>query len=237
MKYKFAHILLLFFLVLPAKAQNPDGFNCGVRGRVLDDSNKPVAHAMIVLDDSHQVFFSESDAEGRFLREANCWRPVNKRILFVTSPFVLGAIVPIDPPDYYFAKLGSAFSGQPIMLKKNEVLDVGDVHIQVYYSRVAVKFQNRAGAPLFPENVDWRLVWLRVCDERGRIVEETSMSINQLENYVRLSESVIPMYLPEGKWYLEISPHEDKGPWFKTNVPVIVQRSNSPMEIVLKMAQ
>lgn len=228
--------MLLLFLLLPVKAQNPDGFNCGVRGRVLDDSNKPIAHAMIVLDDSHQVFFSETDAEGRFLREANCWRPVNKRILFVTSPFVLGGIVPIEPPDYYFSKLGSAFSGQPIVLKKNEVLDVGDIHAQVYYAKVVVRFQNQSGAPLFRENIDWRLVWLRVRDGRGRVVQETSMSINQLEHDVRTSESLIPMYLLEGRWYLEISAYEEKGPWFKSSVPITVQRSNSPIEISLRMS-
>jgi hypothetical protein len=243
MKPQFSSILLLLLLCLPIEAQqpfrvppyNPDGFNCAVSGRVLDHSNKPVAHSMIVLDDSHQVFFSESDAEGRFLREANCWRPANRRVLFVTSPFNLGGVVPIEPPDYFFAKLGPAFSGQPIVLEKNEVLDVGDVHVQVYYSKVVVRFQNRAGAPLFPKSVDWSLVWLRVRDERGRMIQETNMSINQLENDVRTTESVISMYLPEGRWYLEISPHEDKGPWLKTSVPVIVQRSNNPMEISLRM--
>jgi hypothetical protein len=241
---KFSAILLLLILCFPVEAQkpfrvdqsDPDQFDCAATGRVLDASNKPVAHAMIVLDGSHQVFFFESDAEGRFLLKANCWRPVNKRTLFVTSPFVLGGIVPIEPPDYYFSKLGSSFSGQPIVLKKNEVLDVGDVHIQVYYSKVVMKFQNQAGAPLFRRNINWRLVWLRVRDERGRVVQETSMSINQLENYVSTSESLIPMYLPEGRWYLEISPYEDKGPWFKPGVPVTVQRSNSPMEITLHMS-
>jgi hypothetical protein len=218
-------------------AANPDEWDCAVRGRVVDGSNKPIAHAMVVLNDVHQVFFSESDADGNFVRESHCWRSPIKRILFVTSPFVLGGIAPIAPPDFQFSELGSAFSGQPIVLKKNEVLNVGDVHAQVYYSQVVVTFRNSTGQPLFRNDIDWRLVWLRVRNNSHRIVAETSMSINKLETHVRKSDNVIPMHLPEGEWFLEISPYEDKGPWYKSAAPVVVRRSNSPMEITLRMAK
>ena len=218
-------------------AANPDEWDCAVRGRVVDASNKPVAHAMVVLNDVHQVFFSESDADGNFIRESHCRRSPIKRVLFVTSPFVLGAIAPIAPPDFAFSKLGSAFSGQPIVLKRNEVLDIGDIRPQVYFSHLVVTFQNSGGQPLFRPDIDWRLVWLRVRDKYGRVVTFTSMSINQLETYIRKSENVIPIYLPEGEWFLELSPFEDKGPWYKSATPVLVRRSNTPLEITLRVSK
>jgi hypothetical protein len=190
---------------------------------------------MVVLDDVHQVFFTESDAAGNFVRESHCWRSPSKRILFVTSPFVLGAIAPIAPPDFGFSKLSS--SGQPIVLRKNQVLNVGDIHPQVFYSQVVVTFRNSTGQPLFQDAIDWRLVWLRVRNKNHRVVAETSMSINEIETYVRKSENVIPMHLPEGEWYLEISPNEDSGPWYRSAAPAVVRRSNSPMEITLRMSK
>lgn len=244
MKPQFSAILLLLVLYFPIEAQtpypvrpfNPDEFNCAVRGRVLDDANKPVARAMTVLDSDHQIFFFESDSEGKFFLDTKCWNPVAERILFVTSPFDLSGIVPIEPPDYCFSRLGAAHSGQPIVLKENEVLEVGDVHVQVYYSNVIIKFLNQADAPLFRKNIDWGLVWLRVRNERGRVVHEGGMSNYSINKYVRPSESSISIYLPEGKWFFEISPHEHEGPWYKTAVPVEVYRSNSPIELTLNMS-
>lgn len=216
-------------------ANNPDDWDCAVRGRVLDDFNKPVAHAMIVLDDSHQVFVSEANAEGNFTHDTKCWQSPIKRILFVTSPFVLDGIVPIRPPDYQFSKLGSSFAGQPIVLKKNELLNVGDVRPQVYFSQLIVTIRNSAGHPLFKPNIDWRLVWLRVRDKDHRDVTFTSLSINSIEAYVRKSENVLTIFLPEGEWFLELSPFEDEGPWFISSESVVVRRSNSPTEITLRM--
>ena len=69
-----------------------------------------------------------------------------------------------------------------------------------------------------------------------RFAVSTSMSINQLET-VNKSENVIPIYLPEGEWFLELSPLEDKGPWFASTAPVVVRRSQNPMEITLHMAK
>jgi len=220
-----------------APMPNPDDWDCAVRGRVIDDSNKPVAHAMIVLDDVHHVFFSESDSNGNFIRESHCTQSPIKRILFVTSPFVLGGIVPIDPPDYRFLKLGPSFAGQSVVLKRNETLNVGDVRPQVYFSKLVVTFQNSEGKRLFPSNVDWRLVWLRVRDKDRRVVTFTSMSINELETYVRKSENVISVYLPEGEWLLELSPFEDKGPWYKSSTPIVVRRSSGPSEITLRLSK
>ena len=216
---------------------NLDGWDCAVRGRVVDDTNKPVAHARIVLDDTELVFFSESDADGHFIRESHCWRSPMSRVLFVTSSFAIGGIVPIDPPDYYFWKLGEAFAGKPIVLKKNEVLDVGDVRVQVYYSKLAIRFQNSNGKPLFGGNMNWRLVWLRVRNERHRVVAETSLPFDNLEPHVRKAENIIIMYLPEGEWHLEISPFENKGPWLKASGPVVVRRSNQPLTVTLRMAK
>jgi hypothetical protein len=236
---------LLLGLPLLATAQerflaltpNPDEWDCAVRGRVVDDANRPIAHAMIVLDDVHQIFFSESDANGNFVRESHCSRSPIKRFLFATSPFVLGGIVPIDSPEYRFWKLGPAFAGKPIVLKRNEVLDVGDVRAQVYYSKVTITFQNSGGKQLFGADVDWRTVWLRVRNQQGRVVSETGMSLNNLETHVRKVENVVEMFLPEGDWYFEISPFENKGPWFKSSVPVNVRRSNQSLVVTLLMVK
>jgi hypothetical protein len=45
------------------------------------------------------------------------------------------------------------------------------------------------------------------------------------------------MHLPEGEWFLELSPFENRGPWYKSMVPVVVRRSNNPMEMTLHMAK
>jgi len=192
---------------------------------------------MIVLDDVHQVFFSESDASGNFIRESSCSESPIKRILFVTSPFDLSGIAPIKPPGYRLSKLGASFGGRPIVLKRNETLNVGDVLPQVYFSTLVVAIQDAEGRSLFGPDVDWGLVWLRVRDKDGRVVMSTGMSRNQLDTYVHKAENLIRLELPEGEWFLELNSFEDKGAWYKSSTPVVVRKSGGPFEINLRLTK
>lgn len=131
-------------------AQDPndlDEFNCAVSGRVVDDQNNLVADARIVLDDRHQVFFFASKDDGTFLLKSHCGPDPAQRILFIASGLDIGAITPISPPDYRNLELGPAFGGQPVVLTSNQELELGDIRVQTYYSKVTIEVRAASGKP------------------------------------------------------------------------------------------
>lgn len=241
------HLIVSCFLFAAASlangqkpfAQDPndlDEFNCAVSGRVVDDQNHPVADARIVLDDQHQVFFFASEADGTFLLESHCGPDPTQRILFIASGLDIGAIDPISPPDYRNLELGPAFGGQPVVLTSNQELELGDIRVQTYYSKVTIEVRAASGKPFFNPRTNWGRVWLRVRDGRGRVVAETSISDANSEE-LKGPSSKIPMYLPEGNWRIEFNLDEDRGPWFSSTGLVEVSRSRPVSETVVTVAQ
>lgn len=231
-------------LLLPLGAQPiQERYKYAVIGRVVDGCGQPVAHAQVLLfppkplsegKGGDQLIVEETaDDKGRFRYEGEATDPVRQN-LYVTTPYPPNAEAPITPPFDEVKGIDRLFDGRPVLIKKNEDVNVGDVIVQVRYGVVLVQLQNRMGKPLFTDAADWEWIGLRVRDARGKVVSEFSLSPASVRRAVRVDQSAIAVALPEGTWSIEIAPDGEGGVWLKSNTKLLVQVSNSPLQITLK---
>jgi hypothetical protein len=242
MRKKAASTIILLLMLVAANAQRQ--IKCFVRGRVLDSAGNPVERAFVMLDDGpptaweDMTGYVEADADGRFSYETLCPVPRGKQTLYVTSPLSFDNYIPFLPPYRRNREINPTFIGQTVINNRRvSDINLGDVQIQTYYSKVIIHFQNQSGAPLFSKTNDWQLMWLRFRNARNEIVSEGGLSIDNINKAVQKSASAISMQLPEGTWWIEVNPDEDRGRWLKSDTSIIVQRSNSPMEVTLRMSK
>lgn len=229
------HFLVLFAILLatiPTSGQ--EGYRYKVRGRAVDENRQPVAHALVVVDAGLPTSWEdftysvEADQSGTFLfyeSEATT-DPDLTRFLYVTGPVPNKAYNIIQPPFNRLPQLvGPSFASRPIVIKKNQDIDVGDVPIQVRYGVIRVRLQDRRRQPLIKSAEAWRVVWFRIRNHQGAVIAFGSLSINDIEKSVNLRESSVDVSLPEGFWFIDTSPNEGKGPWLTSPNPVDVKAS------------
>ena len=231
-------LLLTFLLTFSFAVSAQKRTECSVSGTVLDSSNKPVSKAHIILDSppttwEDLIVFTNSDENGNFNYSTFCPFPNGKLTLFVSSPISFDNYTPFTPPFTRSKELGEHFAGQPIINRKRSDLDLGNVHVQVYFSTVVVRFVDENGRLLIKDKEDWRSVWIRLRSGKRR-VSEGNLSQNNIEKAVRAKESAIAMSLPEGEWTVEISFDGDE--WLKPNRILTVQKSDAEMQETLKMS-
>jgi hypothetical protein len=236
--------LMIVLLLLTSVQAMQDGYRYRVRGRAVDGNGQPVPHAYIVVDAGPPTtwedftYFVESDESGNFLfyEAEETTDPKQTRFLYVIGPLPRNAYSIINPPFNRFPQLtGNSFAGRLIAIKKNAEIDVGEVPIQIRYGVINVHLQDRNGNPLIRNAKAWKYVWLRVRNKRGEIVTEGSVSINEIEKSVNVPESSVTVALPEGTWYVEVSPNEDKGPWLTSNNPLTVKALSGQMQLTLQL--
>ena len=128
----------------------------------------------------------------------------------------------------------SRFTSRRIRIKKNAEIDVGDVPIQVNYRAIDLHLQDSHGKPLLTNEGAWKHVWLRVRNQQSKIVTYGSFSVSDIETAVNLPNSSARIALPEGTWFIEASPRENKGPWLTSAVPVHVDGSSKDIKVTLK---
>lgn len=221
-------------------------YNWVVRGRVVDEHGRPVAHASVLVFPPEMlsewkghdllIIEVEADAEGRFRYEGEDLIPIDsKYVLYVTSCRPPDAFTPVTlTPPFDLAKgTDLAFVGRPVRVKSGEEVDVGDVPVQVRYGVVVVHLRNRAGAPMLTDAESWEGVGVRVRDARGKIVDESFLSQAAVRKAVRVDQSAIAIALPEGVWRIEVAPDGEGGRWFTSNL-LTVQASDSPLQVILK---
>jgi hypothetical protein len=224
----------IVFATIPTSGQ--EGYRYKVRGRAVDERGLPVARAYVVVDSGppttweDSTSFVESDASGKFLLyEGEESTPDHIRLLYVTGPLPMNAVGLITPPFNRNRRLtGKSFASRNILIKENAEVDVGDVPVQVRYGAIRVRLQDRRGRPLIKSARRWRLVWLRIRNDQGAVVTLGGFSINDIEKSVNLRESSVDVSLPEGTWFIDASPFEDKGPWLTSPNPVDVKASGAP---------
>lgn len=235
-------LILLMVLSIPTFGQSKQSKACAVKGRVLDDANKPVPNAVILVDAPptgwEDLIISESsDSEGRFnYHLTNCPFPELSRTLFVTSKPSFENYVPFSAPFLRSKIAGNKYAGQTIKNKTKDVLDVGDIKVQVTFTTVAIKFVDPEGNNLLDAK-DWADVWFKLKIATGLWVSQGGLSKSDQQNAVRPKESTILMELPEGQWQIELSRNWGKKPWLKPDVMVNVARGDSPFSITLKMSK
>src|ERR1041385_5750213 len=222
-----ARTVLLTVLLLPScqtsEAQRP--YHYRVTGQAVDAKGQPVARAYVVVDAGLPktwedfTYFVAADDSGRFLfYEPEATNdPKKTRYLYATAPLPDQAFSPIRAPFDRLRGLSEPrFSGRPIVIKKNGDADVGAIPIQVWYGMVEIALLDAKGNPLLKDAESWRYAWLRVRNQKRKIITETVLSIADIERAVDVRKSKIEIALPEGTWYVEVSPRENKGPWLRS---------------------
>lgn len=224
--------LASFLLLVTGQTVQREEYKYAVRGRVIDDSGRPVAGAYVVVDagpGGDVIVYTETDAEGRFYFEQSDSLTQHERSLYITTPLFRKACDPIRPPFDSFPNFtNQQHAGQKISIKKNGEIDVGDVRVQVYYGIIDLVLHSYKGAPLSPaEKRKWRRrPWLRVRNMQGDLIVDGSFP-RDIGN--------MAVALPEGTWRIEISPNYDKGRWFGLDNPVVVRRLSFPQQVTFKL--
>jgi len=118
--------------------------------------------------------------------------------------------------------------------KAVDLIDLGDVHLQVSYTTLTLHLQNQFGAPLISAS-DWQ-IWLKVRNQRRQTVSEGGLSVHSLETAVDKKTCSIRLQLPEGTWWLEINTNGGRGKWLKARMPVVVPKSTAASELTLRFS-
>jgi hypothetical protein len=239
MKIKSLKSSLLLLLLAAVAAVAQDREQCSVTGRVVNDSNEPAANAYLLWDPGYGggidyiTVFGRTDEEGKFKYQAAC--PIGQLRLYVTSTLSTDNYLPVTPP-FPYGKLSKQFKGLPVVKNEKGDLNLGDVAVQVYYSTAVIRFLDESGAPLLPEKNAWNNVTLRIRDKNRKLFSEQRLSPDSIEKAVRPQNSAIVMDLPVGEWLVELSLNQGKPDWLKPDKLVVLQRSNSPTEVSLRMS-
>jgi len=223
--------LVLFLVLGTAQTVSQEEYHYAVTGRVLDERGQPVGGAYIVVDagsGGDLVVYTEADSQGKFRFEQRVSLPKQERTLYVTSPRFPTASDPVRPPFEVLANSkNEKYSGQKISIEKNGEIDVGDVRVQVYYGLVEIVLHSQKDASLTrAEKSKWRRAWLRLKNEQGQFILDSSFPRDAPE---------LKVALPEGTWLLEVTPSYDDGPWYPLDKPVVVNRSDSAQQVILKL--
>jgi len=205
---QFICLFLIFFFFANVQAAF---YKSTVMGRIVDEYGKPVPDALISLetqeeDDSEDYrYLAKSDAAGRFSVENISESNLRQRRLFVTSPRPNLGYELIDPPFYSLRNKQNNYDGLPLKLKgKEQILDLGNVQIQVWYSIVEVYILDNSGNPFYLTLKDWQKMELVIRDARNKFVAGRGISIEGSRKFVDLANGSIKLELPVGQWYAEV---------------------------------
>jgi hypothetical protein len=235
----FSLIALVCFSYTYGQADN--NYRYVVSAIAVDKDDRPVAFANVAVapgpgnKGGDFVYSGQADGTGRVrieIDDSNLARQT--RLLYFTGPIPTGAFTPIAPPFSDFAPLtGLNFQGERIKIKKHGEVDLGRLPVRVFYGTAVLSLRDNSGKPLIKDVEGWRAVWLLVRNEKGALLVESSLSIDDISKSVDLAQSSLRVGLPEGTWLIEISPNEDKGPW--VSVPALTfSRAGAAKEFTFK---
>ena len=234
-------ILLALFLISSISASTTDKYRYVIQGRAVTMQGEPIPFAYVLVSPGPNnkgvdfTYSDRADASGQIhLQLDNSNLVKTTRVLYVTGPLLSNAITLLKPPfnEYGWLK-GSVYRGHQVRIKKNGEVNIGDVPVKIFYHPVKVYLQDTFGKPLIKNADAWKGVALRVLDEKGRFLEETGISSEDIKQVVNQSESRLTIALPEGVWRVEISPDENS-PWLTSKFPLSIKSSNDNLQLVLR---
>lgn len=216
--WRAAVCLLLALLASPLLAQTTT--HPVITGRVVDEQGQPVAQAQLLIVPppqrrrkaiGHEMLFgTDTDEHGRFKFEDEYKWTTSRRIMYISAPLRADVYAPVTPPLEMIERIDPSFRGQPIVIKRNQATDLGDVKVQIHYGLVQLRLQNSAGGPLLQNAEQWRNIRLRFRTARGEVVDGGLPSLNDIEKAVRIAESAITVAVPKGAWQIEVTYDDDQ---------------------------
>ena len=195
--------LCLGVFVSSADAQGSDEYE--VIGRVVNDKGEPVSTAGVYLEpasykaNSFERFVEIADIgpDGKFKFSLNKTKAKDQGDfeLFVMDGDTEGFWITISPPYDALKRYSSHFNGKRVTLGDKDRIDVGDVKVQFWYGNVKLSFARP---------MDWENIFLRIRDLTGHVAYYSSLSRNDVAEYVKKSGLELNISLPEGKWIADI---------------------------------
>jgi hypothetical protein len=193
-----------------------------VTGRVVDVLGQPVPNAVIWVtsgncpEDFAFSLVARADDNGSFRFEVDAEQATDMRTLWITGPLPPGSFDPIElpalnrvlPPDRQFVAT--------IRIRPGQTVDVGTLVTSVFYWQLKVVVTDRSGRPLLTNLDQWSSVMIRVRTPGGQEVALMGPSHADIKESVDFGESCIVLALPTGDWVVELSLHDDKGPWLRS---------------------
>jgi hypothetical protein len=224
--------LLTFFFRLESNAQV-----CSVKGRVVDDSGKPVSAAEIYfgdeyIDDVDAIVIIHAPYEsGFFYVERTCAKDFYE--LFITSKVdYANSLVPITPSSMMQQGTSKTFPNYGGTKLTSRQADVGDIKIQNVFQKVKIKLQDENGQNLYPSFEYGAGTRFVIRNAKRKLVGY--IYLTKKEAY---ENSSVWMTLPEGKWLVEIEPQRGDKKTFYPDRMLEISRNDTPLEITLKMSK
>lgn len=231
----FFFLTIIFFI----NAAGQEEGRCAIRGRVVDETQKPVANAYLHWYPKYGggldfiSVFSKSDENGNFEYREGC--PSGDLTLYVTSSLTFENYAPVLPPFAHNSKPDRKAKGLQIKSVRKDAAELGNVSVQIYYSTVSIRFTDEAGNNLLPEKKDWENVVLSFKDKSGKLFSEEKLTADEIEKAVRIADSTLTVDLPAEDWSVEINLTQSKKNRLKSNELIRVEKNASPKKISLRM--
>lgn len=198
-------IFLLLAIITTNHAQKTEYI---LKGRVIDENGQPISGAKVRVSPIKYIMEEKglTDEGGVFsLRKSAKKGDIFYLYVSEHSKYTKYEWTMIDPPFFYVNVKNKRFFGKPIKFGDEKVIDVGDVNVQFWFGTVYMKFQ--INGRNLTEN-EWKFVWCRLKDEKGRLLWEQSIGPRVEDNQVDLQKSILKLSLPEGNWKLEFQKYD-----------------------------
>lgn len=207
-------IMLIGICSLPTYAQT---YRSAIKGRVVDETGKPVIGASIHPELPKEAENSEdtedricgakigvvSGKDGKFSVKEDCSISIRSINLFVTYG-VAEAVALLSPPFGGLREKNSLFAGQEIIIRENSDIDLGDVQVQLWYGEIELTVLDNNGKPYYKNFDDWNKFVLKIRDKNGQLLASGSLSTGDKQKAVNVEKSSVKLALPEGIWSLEL---------------------------------
>lgn len=215
---------ILFFCIFVFEGKSLPGGSpdrCVVRGRVVDETGRPVQAADVLVVASSYLksrspfqFFETSpiDEAGKFVATIPLKINGDKILVFIDPPQDPTAVSLFSPPfDEPLKGCRSAPRFLELPIPKSGVIDLGDVRPQNAFQTMSFTFRDFQN--LTRENI--LECWVDVYCERGSRVVSSGISQRDRESAFDEKEHCLRLSLPSGKWRVRIYPFGKKSGRFE----------------------
>jgi hypothetical protein len=202
-------LLLIVFVPVFSNQLQQEPTQVIIKGRVVDNANKPVPQATIYLSTRStkktEIFIGTDDIIELFVANDsgefcinNNFQPDTELVLYATTPVSNKYFMIIAPP--FYSLYPNPYTGRTVLLTKEPQIQLNNVPLSVKYGRANIYFNNKDGKPFFSKQKDWIPMVLRIRDSDNKEIASTVFSSKS--KYVE--NSIFFLALPEGCWQIEI---------------------------------